>query len=198
MRKHLLFIAVFIAALATAAPCVAQKAAPAASTAVEFPLQDDKLYYEGVVEVNPTSKKADLYQIGRAWFVDTYVNAKDVLQLDDKAEGKMMGKGIYRYTFFNGLGVSQVIMHFTLALDIKDGKYRYRMYDFLGDNVNTDMLSGVTEVRSLDYNKCYTDYKAGKRTKYNLKVLQGMDTQVKIIAASLEKAMQKSVKKDDF
>lgn len=181
---------------------VAQKAAaPTPSTMTEFPVKEGQLYYEGVVDVPATSKQADLYRTGRTWFVDTYVDAKEVLQLDDKADGKMMGKGRYKYSFINGINLSQVLMRFTLALDVKDGKYRYRMYNFEGDNVNTSMLGGTnaTQLRVLDYNQCYTDYKADKRAKYNLKVLQGMDTQVRYIVASLQKAMQESsTGKDDF
>ena len=125
-----------------------------------------------------------------------------MLQLDDKAEGKMMGKGLYRYSFLNGINISQVAMRFTLALDVKDGKYRYRIYNFVGDNVNTSLLASgpnATQLRVLDYNQCYADYKADKRTKYNLKVLQGMDTQVQGIVASLNKAMLDNAGgKDDF
>lgn len=178
---------------------LAQKADAIAVT--DFPIKDDKLYYEGVVDVAPTAKQLDLYRTGRTWFVDTYVDAKEVLQLDDKADGKMMGKGRYKYSFINGINVSQVLMRFTLALDVKDGKYRYRMYNFEGDNVNTSMLGGAnaTQLRILDYNQCYLDLKADKRAKYNLKILQGMDTQVKGIVASLQKAMMTSATgKDDF
>lgn len=197
MRKYLLLVS----ALGCSQPMWAQQpAAPSAataSTATEFPLNEGKLYYEGVVEVNPASKKGDLYRMGRTWFVDTYVDSKEVLQLDDKTDGRMIGKGTYKYSFLNGINISNVVLHFTLLLDVKDGKYRYRMYDFRGDNVNTGLLSDP-ELRVLDYDKCYTDYKAGKRIKYNLKVLQGMDAQVKGIAASLEKVMTKTIKKDDF
>jgi|GEM_PF-2746504 len=177
----------------------AQKSTEPAVT--EFPIKEDKLYYEGVVDVTPTAKQLDLYRTGRTWFVDTYVDAKEVLQLDDKADGKMMGKGRYKYSFLNGINISQVLMRFTLALDVKDGKYRYRMYNFEGDNVNTSLLGGAnaTQLRILDYNQCYVDYKADKRAKYNLKVLQGMDAQVKTIVASLQKAMLASTSgKDDF
>ena len=198
-----LFILLF--ALAFTSPALAQKTKVKLkleeSTATDFPVKGDQLYYEGVVDVAPTSKQLDLYKTGRTWFVDTYVDAKEVLQLDDKAEGKMMGKGLYRYSFLNGINISQVLMRFTLALDVKDGKYRYRIYNFAGDNVNTSMLGGAnaTQLRVLDYNQCYADYKADKRTKYNLKVLQGMDTQVQGIIASLNKAMVDNAgSKDDF
>jgi hypothetical protein len=178
---------------------LAQK--PVESTTTEFPTKDGQLYYEGVVDVAPTAKQADLYCAGRTWFVDTYVGAKEVLQLDDKADGKMIGKGGHQYSFVIGITISQIFMRFTLALDVKDGKYRYRIYDFAGDNTNTTKLrsTDTSTVGVLDYNQCYIDLKAGKRTKFNLKVLQGMDTQVQLMVASLQKAMlASSAGKDDF
>jgi hypothetical protein len=178
---------------------LAQK--PVESTTTEFPTKDGQLYYEGVVDVVPTAKQADLYRAGRTWFVDTYVGTKEVLQLDDKADGKMIGKGGYQYSFVIGITISQIFMRFTLALDVKDGKYRYRIYDFAGDNTNTTRLrsTDTSTVGVLDYNQGYIDLKAGKRTKFNLKVLQGMDTQVQLMVASLQKAMlASSASKDDF
>jgi hypothetical protein len=198
MLKQLLVVLVLASATT---PTFAQKAAPApVSTATEFPTKEGVLYYEGVVDVSPESKQADLYRTGRTWFVDTYVDAKEVLQLDDKADGKMMGKGRYKYSFLNGINISAVTMRFTLALDVKDGKYRYRIYNFSGDNENTSLLGGAnaTNFYKLDYDQCLADYKAGKRTKYNLKVLQGMDAQVVGIVASLQKTMAKPAGKDDF
>lgn len=196
LKQFLLFCA-----LGAAVPALAQKSTPApTSIAVEFPQKEGKLYYEGVVDVNPASKQADLYRAGRTWFVDTYVDAKEVLQLDDKADGKMMGKGRYKYSFLNGINISAVTMRFTLALDVKDGKYRYRIYNFVGDNENTSLLGGAnaTTLYELNYDQCYLDYKAQKRTKYNLKVLQGMDAQVVAIVASLQKTMAAPAGKDDF
>jgi hypothetical protein len=176
-----------------------------ASGQIEVPVNSEgKIYYEGVVKLDSTTKKDELYRKGREWFVNTYVDAKEVLQLDDKTDGKMIGKGIYKYSFFNGLNSSSVTMGFTLNLDVKDGRYRYRIYNFNGTNKNQSALDGLSSRPSgpsyikLDYDQTYADYKAGKRAKYNGKIAAGMDEQVKGIIASLEKAMRASSKSNDF
>lgn len=180
----------------------AQKESP---ELIQVPVNSDgKIYYEGVVKVDSTIKQADLYRKGREWFVNTYVDAKEVLQLDDKADGKLMGKGVYKYSFFNGLNSSSVTMGFTLNLDVKDGRYRYRIYNFNGTNKNQSALDGLSSRPSgpsyikLDYDQTYADYKAGKRAKYNGKVTAGMDEQVRGIIASLEKAMRAPSTNNDF
>jgi hypothetical protein len=156
-----------------------------------IPIKDSTIYYEDVVQVDSNIKSIDLYNKGREWFVETYFDAKSVLQLDDAAGGKMMGKGVYKYSFVNGINVSEITMRFILNLETKDGRYRYRIYSFYGDNTNTSMLGGenATNVSNVDYNKTYYDLKAGNRKKYNAKMLKGMNEQVQSIITSLNKAM---------
>lgn len=198
MLKHLLSLLLVFSAFTSVC---AQKSVEL----VEVPVNSEgRIYYEGVVKVDSTMKQTDLYRKGREWFVNTYVDAKEVLQLDDKADGKLMGKGVYKYSFFNGLNSSDVTMGFTLNLDVKDGRYRYRIYNFSGTNKNQSALDGLSSRPSgpsyikLDYDQTYADYKAGKRAKYNGKVTTGMDHQVKGIIASLEKAMRASTSANDF
>jgi hypothetical protein len=181
----------FLIALLFSLPAFAQ---------IDLPTKDGVIAYEGIIKVDSTQKAIDLYRKGREWFVNTYVDAKEVLQLDDKADGKLIGKGAYKYSFVNGINVSQVRLRFILNLDVKDGRYRYRIYTFSGENTNTSMLGGAnaTQLRTIDYDKSYEALKKGDRVKYNTKILEGLDTQVKVIVASLEKAMMAKGSKDDF
>jgi len=84
-----------------------------------IPIKDSTIYYEDVVQVDSNIKSIDLYNKGREWFVETYFDAKSVLQLDDAAGGKMMGKGVYKYSFVNGINVSEITMRFILNLEIQ-------------------------------------------------------------------------------
>ena len=163
---------------------------------VELPLNaEGNIYYEGVVRVDSTITKTDLYRRGREWFVNTYLDPTEVLQLDDKAEGKMIGPGRYRYSFFMGV-FFDIRMLFVLNLDVKDGRYRYRIYNF----VNTTLLSNhsATRVYRMDYEQINKEYKAGKHPRYNGKIIVEFDKEVKSIIASLEKAMTTAQAKDDF
>ncbi|UKT65601.1 DUF4468 domain-containing protein [Pedobacter mucosus] len=174
-----------------------------------IPTKDGVIFYEQVAQCTDTQK--DLYFKARKWFVDTFNSAKSVLQMEDKEEGSLAGKAFYTYDFNNGMSTSKVTIDFTLNLDIKEGKYRVQFYDMYGSNKNVNgglamlgALSGnynasndATTIRKVDYNLVLKDLTAGKRVKYNQKILDGMNNQVKFLFASLETAMKKP-RKDDF
>ena len=168
---------------------------------VAIPIDNEgSIYYEGVVKVDSLVKKQDIYRAVREWFVSNYVSGKDVLQLDDKEEGKMLGKGIHKYQFVNGINISEVALTFVLSIEARDGKYRYKMYKFIGENKNTSMLGGTnaTRLSNIDYDKTLVDYKAGKRIGYNGKIVAGMDYEAVAIIAGLEKAVVKGKQKSDW
>jgi hypothetical protein len=167
---------------------------------LEIPTKEAAVYYEGVVDV-PNQTQAELYQKGRAWLAETYYNVKDAMLLADPANGKLMSKASYYYDFGNGLNYSQINLNFVLALDLKEGKYRYRLYNFTGLNTQSGLTAGPADnpsVYTLDFNQCYAELKANKRPQYNTKVLRGLDQQVKVVVASLEKALRTPAAKDDF
>ena len=168
-----------------------------------IPTKEGVIFYEQVAQC--TDGQKELYLKARKWFVDTFKSAKSVLQMEDKEDGKLAGKAYHTYTFYNGMSSSNVNIDFTLNIDIKDGKYRVQFYDMYGSNTNVNtglaMLGALggnyratqdaTTKRDVEYNKVLNDFLAGKRIKYNKKLLDGMNDQVKILFASLEKTMKK-------
>lgn len=89
--------------------------------------------YTEVVSVDSLTKDA-LYNNARSFFVDAFKSAKDVIQYENKEEGKVTGKGILTATGNQNkmLGQSwerKIIASFTIELLTKDGKYKYRIYD---------------------------------------------------------------------
>jgi len=85
-----------------------------------------KFTYSGVVEVD--GDKNELYMRARAWFVSMYKDADQVIQLEDKESGKIIGKG--RFDVVWQMGVARKIKH-TVEMDFKDGKYRYKITNFM-------------------------------------------------------------------
>jgi hypothetical protein len=174
-----------------------------------IPTKDGVIFYEQVAHCTDSQK--ELYLKARKWFVDTFRNANSVLQMDDKEDGKLAGKAFHTYSFNNGINTSNVNIDFTLNIDIKDGKYRVQFYDMYGANTNMNgglaMLSALsgnynaasdaTTIRKVEYNQILDDYLAGKREKYNKKILDGMNNEVKSLFASLEMIM-KTPANDDF
>lgn len=76
-----------------------------------------------IIEVQGT--KGVLYDRALLWLTETYVSGKDVMQLNDKAAGLIVGRGISRATLF--LYTYQI--RYLLQIDIKDNKVRFTIKD---------------------------------------------------------------------
>ena len=91
--------------------------------------QTGRITYEGVVEV-PGISKADLYTRANAWVAHSYRSAQDVIQLNDKEAGQLIVKGLARVT---SRGSDFGVVHHTLTVYVKDGRYKYVLTDFTHD-----------------------------------------------------------------
>ena len=173
-------------------------------TTLELPLKDDVIFFENVVQVDSTFSKKQLFAKGREWFVNYYKSANDVLQMDDKEEGVLIGKGLHKYNFFNGINSSSIALYFTVNLTVKDGKYRYQIYNFNGMNTNRSALDALSStpsgptVSEVNFDTEYKNLLTEKsRAKYRTKLLSGLQNEVLLIVTSLEKAM-KGKSKSEF
>lgn len=78
-------------------------------------------------ELGTTQKSKDsLYTLSKNWFASTYKNASAVIQVDDKDNGHILGKGAH--IFYTGL-----ILQYTIEVFVKDNKYRIYIHDLLFD-----------------------------------------------------------------
>ncbi len=81
--------------------------------------------------------KDSLYNNAKNWAVNTFYDYKEVLQFEDKEDGKLIIKGIYKpQTQQNILNKESEIFWFTITFDFKDNKYRYKVGNFIS-NVNS-------------------------------------------------------------
>ena len=88
----------------------------------------ENIFYEEVVQtVDTTMTKNQIYSLANEWFALNFKSANDVLQLQDKESGKLIGKG---YTQINvivnkrGKTSSEGPMSFTFIVFCKDGRYK--------------------------------------------------------------------------
>jgi hypothetical protein len=86
-----------------------------------------KYQYREVVMVSGSSTKDQLFDKARQWFVSNYKDASEVLQVQDKESGTLVGKGIFTVNFQGG---QRKVFH-TVSIDCKDGKYRVTITDFM-------------------------------------------------------------------
>ncbi len=96
-----------------------------------LPMVNGKIMYTGVVSVDSASKKDDLFQRTKLWFVENYTSANDVIQMEDKENGIIVGKGyfeeMWQVTFYASMKVK---VYHTIKMYVKDGRYRYEITDF--------------------------------------------------------------------
>ena len=105
-------------------------------------------------------KKDVIFDKSLAWFAETYNSANDVIQLKDKQNGKIIGRGVGE--FYCAMYVRKY--SYTAKLEIKDNKARltfdsYKPMSYMGSNP----LSGQSlEVggMGLDYQEPYDLTKA--------------------------------------
>jgi hypothetical protein len=180
--------------------CLSVKAQIKDTIGLNLPIVDDKIVYEGVVEV-PGKTKSDLYQRAQQWFVDFFKGSDNVIQNQDKDAGLIVGKGMLDFNARVALGMTLVV-HDKLYVKIicKDNKYKYFVYDM------TYGPSDGNEKNSVSYDNIYrhligTLDKVGNKkiggSKTALKdVLTKNDIEVKKMIESIKLAMNKKPDND--
>jgi hypothetical protein len=105
------------------------------------------------VELKPSVSKDSLYQAARQWLEEYAETAQTELQVDDQQAGQLIGTVNHHYQFQvrdtpqpptpdDQEKPYSIHLRHTLHLELKDGQYRYRIYDF----------SAWEEIRDLSLN----------------------------------------------
>lgn len=103
------------------------------TTFSQMSVKEGRVEYESIVEL--TGTKDDLYTKAKQAIVELFFDAKSVIQMDDKDAGKLIGKGTV-FCPIKVLGVSSgVYTRYTISVEVKDGKYRLRLYDITIDDL---------------------------------------------------------------
>lgn len=98
--------------------------------AIQIDKETNKVVFEEVVSVDSTISKTELYFRAREWFANTFKSANDVIQMDDKEAGKIIGKGTKQYTTSFVINIYQNILYYTVNISVKDGRYKYIISNF--------------------------------------------------------------------
>ena len=126
----------------------------------ELKLDENNKYSAQEVVQFDLIKKDLLFQRGQEWINLNYKSTKDIIQLVDKEQGKIIVRGSFSIV----VGIYTYIIIHTLTLDFKDEKLRYTYSNFTVDNLN---LQGYDSALENDrwYNKKFirkTNEKIGK------------------------------------
>jgi hypothetical protein len=86
--------------------------------------------------------KDQIFDKSLEWMAQTFVDSKSVIELKDRDNGKIIGKGVTKFRN----AVVYVPCRFTLILEVKDGKYRTTFTNFTG--LWNDGSSSLLEYKS--------------------------------------------------
>jgi hypothetical protein len=89
------------------------------------PLTKEDKSISNTYDVQGANKK-DLYHNVNVWMAENYNSSKEVIQYSNEEKGVIVGKGNIRYPCdgFSCLGKSNWRVHYTMKVDVKDGKFR--------------------------------------------------------------------------
>jgi len=76
--------------------------------------------------------KNEIYDISLEWMARTFTDSREGIELKDKDNGKIIGKGITRFRGKVGLGSANVLCRFTLFVEAKDNTYRATYNNLVG------------------------------------------------------------------
>lgn len=124
-----------------------------------LPTKDGRVYYE-IIDSSVSGNADQLYNKAKLWFVDAFKDAKEVIQLDDKENKTIVGKGLFRYN----QGVAPYACKFTVKVMTKDNKYRAQIYDFTIE-AGTERIPSTGEY--YNDNSSYKKFKEKSRVKIN-------------------------------
>jgi len=176
----------------------------AQTTKIQLPLTNGYLSYEKVITLDSTYKAQMLYKSTKTWFVNTFHNAKAVIQSEVQTSGRFLAKCIMpiNASFWCMNSISSEIGMY-IQIDVKDGKYRYKLYNF---NYFTYDLNNNPIAHHLEdgYNLYLTDKTPKGITMSRRSLNEKLDTayisllqNTDALIVSLNNAM-KSSKSDDF
>lgn len=124
IMKKIMYYFVFVFSSILLASCATNPV----PVVVVVPIEDRSM--EKVREINLT--KDEIYDSALEWIAQTFVDSKAVIELKDKDNGKIIGKGMTSFTSSNRLASSNIPCRFTLIVEAKDNKYRTTYNNFVG------------------------------------------------------------------
>jgi len=101
-----------------------------------FEKDDKRKYHIQEIVMSDGQSKEQLFDALRVWMAEHFEDEGFALEADDMEAGILVGRG---WTY---LGItpdwSAVKMHYSIRIEVRDGKYRFRIFQVEFDNHTTD------------------------------------------------------------
>ncbi len=76
--------------------------------------------------------KNEIYDLSLEWVAKTFIDSREVIELKDRDNGKIIGKGLTSFRGKVGWFSADIPCRFTLIVEAKDNKYRTTYTNFVG------------------------------------------------------------------
>lgn len=159
--------------------------------------QSGKAKIEFVREVE--GSKDALYLRAKTWIYKTFKSGDDVIQVEDKEEGVIVGKGNTGSLVYNNMGIKKDggSFEFNLTIQVKDNKYKVTI-----DEITYKEGEMIGLKSGADYNEEYPSTWSTFGKKFNQKRWEEMKGQAldvfTALVATVEDNMKKSKLSSDF
>jgi len=168
-----------------------------------IPKVDSQFEYTEVVVLDSTFTKNVLYKNAKLFYADLFKSAKDILQYDDKEEGKMVGKGNLNLkgsqSFLNNESLETRNIIFTIEIICKDGRYKYKIHDINADCTwNTGNTHGHPKEETLSLEQSYQKSQKGMTKKMDRSMFYNTIMGLKETIQRLKLSMAKKPSAADF
>lgn len=180
-----------------------------AQRATPFPTADGKINYSEVVPVEGASKD-ELYARAKIWFANSFHSSNHVVQLDDKDNGIVLGKG----KIIDESSDGKKTWEFTVKIQLKEGRYKVNLYDIYYKFENdlsrvSPAVRAILEKETTYFNldERYSD-RSSKRSPYDKKgnLKSGLASNLPAwtnerftsLLASIKEQLSEGVALDDF
>lgn len=157
-------------------------------------VKSQKYDIDKIITVDSTSKEV-LYYRAMEWLSTTYKSANDVIQMNDKEQGVIIGKGAIK-TYVKVLGNYEDagLVYYTIKLSFKHNKYRYEVNNVYHDKSFSKLgCSGglLNNEKPASSNLCIS-------RKYWESIKYFADKGLNELVLSLEASMQKQLQPTDW
>jgi hypothetical protein len=160
--------------------------------------ENGNLNYNEVIQVD-SIKKDELYLRSKQFFVDVFKSAKDVIQMDDKEAGVVVGKG-FNDIYIKVMGIATSIqMWYTIKIQSKEGRYKYEIYDIYFKSYPGQYGTTTTRAEEMFDKRTYFRKNGDPRDvqeKYKIETTLKANSLVTAIKTTMNKPVTSSDKKD--
>lgn len=159
-----------------------------------LPIEHGSVLYSKVVPVKDISAD-ELFKRAHLWFVNSFRSANEVLQMNDKKAGILIGKGNMEYYIKvkkSPINYSGRI-RFTLSVYVKDGRYKYEISSIYVEN--DGRYSSESAIESyVNANYSIINDKAMYRytREFHYKLFKHIDKKIDLMITDLMLAMMKT------